>query len=177
MNSFFRQPTVADPIHHRLNGGIDGRKCPGFARRACRGQVIRNLNQRPRTQHVVIQRGVEVKEQQAYIVRVGESIYKISRTEPTGTDVSLIVNLDDKLFHGTIFFPRWVINNPEKTVCFQNDHILLMNAYRDAGPAYPTEGIDEFATITLVRECGTNNERVIDCAASALPKTFPDNLK
>ena len=64
-----------------------------------------------------------VKDQQAYIVRVGESIYKISWTEPTGTDVSLIVNLGDKLFHGTIFFPRWVMNNPEKTVCFQNDHI------------------------------------------------------
>jgi phenolic acid decarboxylase len=28
--------------------------------------------------------------------------------------VSLIVNLGDRLFHGTIFFPRWVINNPEK---------------------------------------------------------------
>ncbi|STU91751.1 phenolic acid decarboxylase [Klebsiella pneumoniae] len=35
-------------------------------------------------------------------MRVGESIYKISWTEPTGTDVSLIVNLGDKLFHGTI---------------------------------------------------------------------------
>lgn len=34
-----------------------------------------------------------VKDQEAYIVRVGESIYKISSTEPTGTDVSLIVNL------------------------------------------------------------------------------------
>jgi phenolic acid decarboxylase len=41
------------------------------------------------------------------------------------------VNLGDKLFHGTIFFPRWVMNNPEKTVCFQNDHIPLMNSYRD----------------------------------------------
>ena len=54
-----------------------------------------------------------MKDQQAYIVRVGESIYKISWTEPTGTDVSLIVNLGDKLFHGTIFFPSWVMNNPE----------------------------------------------------------------
>ncbi len=46
-----------------------------------------------------------MKDQHAYIVRVGESIYKISRTEPTGTDVSLIVNPGDKLFHGTIFLP------------------------------------------------------------------------
>ncbi|TPG64983.1 phenolic acid decarboxylase [Ewingella americana] len=117
-----------------------------------------------------------VKDQQAYIVRVGQDIYKISWTEPTGTDVSLIVNLADKVFHGTIFFPRWVINNPEKTVCFQNEHIAEMLALRDAGPAYPTEVIDEFATITFVRDCGENNESVIDCAASELPKDFPAGL-
>jgi phenolic acid decarboxylase len=42
-----------------------------------------------------------------------------------------------------------------------------MNSYRDAGPAYPTEVIDEFATITFVRR-GANNESVIACAASEL---------
>ena len=117
-----------------------------------------------------------VKDQEAYIVRVGESIYKISWTEPTGTDVSLIVNLGDKLFHGTIFFPRWIMNNPEKTICFQNDHIPLMNSYRDAGPAYPTEVIDEFATITFIRDCGADNDEVINCPASELPADFPANL-
>lgn len=118
-----------------------------------------------------------VKDQQAHIVRVAQQVYKISWTEPTGTDVSLIVNLGDRVFHGTIFFPRWVINNPEKTVCFQNEHLAQMKAYRDAGPAYPTEVIDEFATITFVRDCGANNETVINCAASELPKNFPDNLR
>lgn len=118
-----------------------------------------------------------VKDQHAYIVRVAQQVYKISWTEPTGTDVSLTVNLGDKVFHGTIFFPRWVINNPETTVCYQNDHIEKMKAYRDAGPAYPTEVIDEFATITFVRDCGTNNEEVINCAASELPKNFPENLR
>ncbi|GBU11799.1 phenolic acid decarboxylase [Enterobacterales bacterium] len=118
-----------------------------------------------------------VKDQQAYIVRIGKDIYKISWTEPTGTDVSLSVNLADKVFHGTIFFPRWVMNNPEKTVCFQNEHIAEMQALRDAGPAYPTEVIDEFATITFVRDCGENNETVINCAASELPKDFPAGLR
>jgi len=118
-----------------------------------------------------------VKSQQAYIVRVAREVYKISWTEPTGTDVSLIVNLADKVFHGTIFFPRWVINHPERTVCFQNEHIAQMEAYRDAGPAYPTEIIDEFATITFVRDCGADNEDVIDCAASELPENFPQNLR
>ena len=117
-----------------------------------------------------------VKDQHVYIARVGEAIYKISWTEPTGTDVSLIVNLQDKIFHGTIFFPRWVINNPQKTVCFQNEFIPLMERYRDAGPAYPTEVIDEFATITFVRDCGPNDDSVIDCPASALPADFPRNL-
>lgn len=113
-----------------------------------------------------------VKDQTTYIVRVAKAVYKISWTEPTGTDVSLIVNLEDNVFHGTIFFPRWVINNPEKTVCFQNEHIAEMEAYRDAGPAYPTEVIDEFATITFVRDCGENNESVINCPASELPRNL-----
>jgi phenolic acid decarboxylase len=117
-----------------------------------------------------------VKDQRVYIARVGAAIYKISWTEPTGTDVSLIVNLHDKIFHGTIFFPRWVINAPQQTVCFQNDHIPLMEAYREAGPAYPTEVIDEFATITFVRDCGPDNDAVINCPASELPKNFPHNL-
>ena len=118
-----------------------------------------------------------VKGQHAYIVRVAQQVYKISWTEPTGTDVSLIVNLGDNVFHGTIFFPRWIINNPEKTICFQNEHIAQMEAYRQAGPAYPTEVIDEFATITFVRDCGADNDEVINCAASELPTNFPDNLR
>lgn len=118
-----------------------------------------------------------VKDQHVYVVRVGTQVYKISWTEPTGTDVSLIVNLSDKLFHGTIFFPRWVMNNPEKTVCFQNDHLAEMQRYRDTGPAYPTEVIDEFATITFVRDCGVDNDSVIACAASELPADFPENLE
>ncbi|UYA62494.1 Phenolic acid decarboxylase [Pectobacterium sp. F1-1] len=112
-----------------------------------------------------------------YIVQVAREVYKISWTEPTGTDVSLIVNMADKLFHGTIFFPRWIINNPEKTVCFQNEHIAEMEAYREAGPAYPTEVIDEFATITFIRDCGENNNEVINCPASKLPADFPACLK
>lgn len=117
-----------------------------------------------------------VKDQRVYIVRVAKDVYKISWTEPTGTDVSLIVNLADRIFHGTIFFPRWIINDPKKTVCFQNDFIPLMEQYREAGPAYPTEVIDEFATITFVRTCGENDENVINCPASELPADFPNNL-
>jgi phenolic acid decarboxylase len=118
-----------------------------------------------------------VRDQHAFIVRVAKAVYKISWTEPTGTDVSLIANLEDNIFHGTIFFPRWVINHPEKTVCFQNDHIPAMESLREQGPAYPTEVIDEFATITFIRDCGEQNETVINCAANELPANFPENLK
>ncbi len=118
-----------------------------------------------------------VKNQTAFINRVAEETYKISWTEPTGTDVSLIANLTDRLFHGTIFFPRWVIDNPQKTVCFQNEHIAKMEAYRTEGPAYPTEVIDEFATITFIRDCGLDNDQVINCPASELPADFPANLR
>ncbi|WP_204266604.1 phenolic acid decarboxylase, partial [Escherichia coli] len=55
-------------------------------------------------------------------------------------------------------------------------HIPLMNSYRDAGPAYPTEVIDEFATITFIRDCGADNDEVINCPASELPADFPANL-
>jgi phenolic acid decarboxylase len=118
-----------------------------------------------------------VKDQAVYVVRVAAEVYKISWAEPTGTDVSLIVNLGDLIFHGTIFFPRWVMNNPQHTVCFQNEHLAQMAAYREAGPTYPTEVIDEFATITFVRDCGENDEQVINCPASELPANFPANLR
>lgn len=118
-----------------------------------------------------------VKNQHVYVVRLAQKVYKVSWTEPTGTDVSLAVNLADKIFHGTIFFPRWVMTNPEKTVCFQNDYLEDMAKFREAGPAYPTEVIDEFATLTVIRDVGENNERVIDCAPDQLPANFPDNLK
>lgn len=118
-----------------------------------------------------------VKDQKVYIVRVGKQVYKISWTEPTGTDVSLIANLEDMIYHGTIFFPRWIMNDPRKTVCFQNDHLEQMAAYREAGPAYPTEVIDEFATITDVFDRGENNESVVDCGPELLPADFPASLR
>ena len=65
------------------------------------------------------------------------------------------------------------MNNPEHTVCFQNEHIAQMEAYREAGPVYPTEVIDEFATITFIEDCGENDENVINCPASELPADFP----
>ncbi len=113
-----------------------------------------------------------VRNQQAHIVRIAAEVVKISWDEPTGTSVSLTFNLDERRVHGVIFFPSWIAENPEKTVCFQNDHLDEMRRLRDAGPTYPRLVIDEFAPIAFVDDCGIDNETVIACAPGELPPEF-----
>jgi phenolic acid decarboxylase len=113
-----------------------------------------------------------VKDQKAHIVRVAAEVFKISWTEPTGTCVSLSFNLAEHRSHGATFFPRWIVDNPERIVCFQNEHLALMQRYRDAGPTYPIEMVDEFLTITFVEDCGRDNEMVIACAPRDLPEDY-----
>jgi phenolic acid decarboxylase len=110
-----------------------------------------------------------VTDQQAHIHAVSPEVLKISWDEPTGTSVSLTVNLGRRELHGVIFFPRWVINDPKKTVCYQNEHLELMRKYRDEGPTYPREVIDEFAQITFIEDCGPDRSDVINCAPAQLP--------
>ncbi|MGA9174477.1 MAG: phenolic acid decarboxylase [Thermoactinomyces sp.] len=113
-----------------------------------------------------------VTDQKVFIAALSESIFKISWDEPTGTAVSLAVNLSERKLHGVIFFPRWVAEAPEKTVCYQNEHLDLMQQYRDAGPTYPKLVIDEFATITFIEDCGANRNDVINCPPSELPDGY-----
>ncbi|MDR3519096.1 MAG: phenolic acid decarboxylase [Azospirillaceae bacterium] len=115
-----------------------------------------------------------VRDQRVHIVRLGTEIYKISWDEPTGTAVSLGVNLAWRKLHGVIFFPRWIANDPKKTVCFQNEHLDEMTALRDAGPTYPRLVVDEFADITFIEKCRPDDETVIACAPSELPKGYTD---
>ena len=61
---------------------------------------------------------------------------------------------------------------PEKTVCYQNEHLGLMYQYRDAGPTYPRLVINEFATITFLEDCGADQDDVINCAPSELPTGY-----
>ena len=90
-----------------------------------------------------------------------EGVYKIAWTEPTGTDVALDFVPNEKKLNGTIFFPRWVKEHPEITVCFQNDFIPLMEESRVKYPTYPKMVVPEFATITYIGDAGINNEEVI----------------
>ncbi|BCL73412.1 putative phenolic acid decarboxylase [Vibrio nigripulchritudo] len=123
--------------------------------------------------HSGIVAGRWVKDQTVCLARVGENLYRVSWTEPTGTDVSLTLNLHDFVVHGAIYFPRWIVNNPEKIACYQNEHLEEMEALRDAGPIYPTEIIDSFATLIYIRDCGSDNEQVIACPPSELPEDYP----
>ena len=113
-----------------------------------------------------------VKDQKVFIVALSDSIFKISWDEPTGAAVSLAVNLARRQVHATIFFPRWMADAPEKTVCYQNEHLGLMYQYRDAGPTYPRLVINEFATITFLEDCGADRDDVINCAPSELPTGY-----
>ncbi len=110
-----------------------------------------------------------VKDQPVDIVQLDEDSFKISWTEPTGTSVAVNVMPGKRRLHGVIFFPRWVEEHAERTVCFQNDHLEQMRAYRDQGPTYPIFVVPEFAVITLLEYVGVEDDSVIAVAPSELP--------
>lgn len=115
-----------------------------------------------------------VRNQRAHIVRLTEGVYQVSWDEPTGTCVSLSFMLADRRTHGAVFFPNWIVQDPARTVCFQNEHLDEMRAYRDAGPAYPKLVLDEFSTLTFVENCAIDDESIIACAPSELPAGYAD---
>ena len=113
-----------------------------------------------------------VKGQEVDLADLGGGRHKISWTEPTGTSVVVTIAPAERRLHGTIFFPRWVHENPERTVLFQNDHLELMRSYRDQGPTYPIHVVVEHASIIRIDDVGVDDERVIDCAPAELPEGF-----
>ena len=115
-----------------------------------------------------------VKDQQVDLVALDDDHYKISWTEPTGTSVAVNVIPGKRRLHGVIFFPQWVEQHGERTVCFQNDHLDEMTAYRDQGPTYPIYVVPEFATITLFEHVGADDETVIAVAPGDLPPGWAD---
>ena len=133
---------------------------------------IKNERQLEYRVHSGIVGGRWVKNQEAHIVRLTEGVFRASWVEPTGTGVSVAVNLVERRVHGTIFFPRWVVEAPQKIAVFQNPHIDRMIAYCDAGPTYPIELVDSFAEITFVEDCARDDEAVIACGPEALPAGY-----
>jgi len=105
-----------------------------------------------------------VRDQKVDIVELVKGVYKVSWTEPTGTDVVLNLMIEQKRTHGVAFFPKWVHQQPEITVCFQNDFIKLMEECREKYGTYPKYVVTEYATITFMKNEGKNNETVISQA-------------
>ena len=106
-------------------------------------------------------KGRWVKDQEAHINLLTDGIYKIAWTEPTSTDVALDFVPNEHKLNGTIFFPKWVQDYPEITVCYQNDHIDLMHESRVKYENCPKLVVPEFAKITYIGEAGVNNDEVI----------------
>lgn len=106
------------------------------------------------------------------LVALDGDSFKISWTEPTGTSVSVTVMPARRALHGVIFFPCWVERDPEKTVCYQNEHLDEMALHRDTGPTYPIEIVSEFARITFLEDRGPDDDSVISCAPSELPDGY-----
>lgn len=122
--------------------------------------------------HSGIVGGRWVKDQNVRLSQLTEGVFTCAWTEPTGTSVSLTLDLPERRLHGTIFFPRWVEQNPEKTICFQNEHLPEMRQYRDQGPSYPIAVIDEFARITFAEDLPADDDTVIDRPPDQLPAGY-----
>eukprot|EP01053_Blabericola_migrator_P007885 Blabericola_migrator_1__7884@NODE_4031_length_1369_cov_242_740399_g2484_i0_p1_GENE_NODE_4031_length_1369_cov_242_740399_g2484_i0NODE_4031_length_1369_cov_242_740399_g2484_i0_p1_ORF_typecomplete_len181_score22_05PA_decarbox/PF05870_11/1e47MoaF/PF10703_9/1_2e06MoaF_C/PF17409_2/4_3e05_NODE_4031_length_1369_cov_242_740399_g2484_i07431285 len=90
-----------------------------------------------------------VKDQDVWLTMIYPGIYKVAWTEPTGTDVALDFVPNEKCLNGTIFFPKWVQDHPEITVCFQNDHIDLMHESRLKYETYPKYIVPESGSSPL----------------------------
>ncbi|MGB8388060.1 phenolic acid decarboxylase [Mycobacterium sp.] len=115
-----------------------------------------------------------VKDQKVDLAQLDDDSFKISWTEPTGTSVAVNVMPSKRRLHGVIFFPQWIRLHGDRTVCFQNEHLEEMQAFRDAGPAYPTYVVPEFARITLFEYVGIDDDTVIATSPAELPVGWAD---
>ena len=113
-----------------------------------------------------------VNDQKTHIVRLADDVFKWSWDEPTGTIVSLAVNLTERVLHGVTFFPAWVPENYDTITVHQNEHLDEMRHARDKGPTYPKLVMDEFAEITFVEDRGRDNVDVINCPPDQLPPGY-----
>ena len=118
-----------------------------------------------------------MKDQAVHVVRIADDVVKISWNEPTGTVVSMVANIAERKLHSIIVFPKWIADDPKKTVLFQNEHLEEMNRLRDAGPHYPKLIIDEFAEITFLDKVEPGNDDLISVSPDDLPAGYADRRK
>ncbi|OBA85930.1 phenolic acid decarboxylase padC [Mycobacteriaceae bacterium 1482268.1] len=117
-----------------------------------------------------------VKDQRVDLVQLDIDSFKLSWNEPTGTSVAVNIMPSKRRLHGVIFFPRWVEEHADRTVCFQNDHLDQMRTYRDAGPTYPIYVVPEFARITFLEYVGADDDTAISVAPADLPPGWAERI-
>ena len=122
---------------------------------------VKNKNTIDYRIHTGMVGGRWVRDQEVDIVKIVDGVFKICWTEPTGTDVSLDFVPNENKLHGVIFFPKWVHERPDITVCYQNDHIDLMEESREKFSTYPKYVVPEFGKIFFKKNEGQNNEKVV----------------
>ena len=119
-----------------------------------------------------------VTDQEAHIVKLTDGVFKITWTEPTGTDVALDFMPNEGKLHGVIFFPKWVHEHPEITVTYQNEHIDRMLEARENSWGFyasPEVGINVFPWVygpglhfALYYSYGTNKADVLHYSVDGL---------
>ena len=170
-----RPTSVSDPVPPQdLSGLVGHRMIYTYANGWQYEMYVKNattIDYRIHSGHVG---GRWVKDQDVDLVALAPGVFKISWTEPTGTNVVVTVVPEQRVLHGTIFFPHWIELDGDKTVLYQNDHLDEMRRYRDAGPTYPIYVVPEFAHVTVFEHVGENDETVIDTAPGDLPVGFAD---
>ena len=167
--------TVANPVPPQdLSGIIGHRLVYTYANGWQYEMYVKNAQTIDYRIHTGMVGGRWVKDQQVNLVQLDDDSFKISWNEPTGTSVAVNVMPGKRRLHGVIFFPHWVEEHGDRTVCFQNDHIEQMHAYRDQGPTYPIYVVPEFAKITLLEYLGADDDSVISVAPGELPAGWAD---
>jgi len=163
-----------DTTHNAIDGIVGRRLLYRYANGWRYELYVKNAATIDYRIHEGVVAGRWVKDQAVRIAHLSDLRYTVSWTEPTGSSVSLSIDLERRQLHGAIFFAQWVYAEPKKTVCFQNDFLDDMRRHRDAGPMHPVVLVDEFAHIHFVEDCGPDDEQVIAEPPSALPPGFLD---
>lgn len=110
-----------------------------------------------------------VTQQEATLAGLGEGMATLSWAEHTGSTVSLVIHPAGRWVYGAAFFAKWVSDCPGLTTGHQNDHLKSTHALRDEGPVAPYSPMHQFAEITFLEYCGTDNDGVISCDPHDLP--------
>ena len=102
-----------------------------------------------------------VTDQPADIVKLTDGVFKVTWTEPTGTDVALDFMPNERKCTGR-FSSRSGSKNIRKSRFATKMNIsMLCNESREKYATYPKLLVPEFANITYIGKAGQNNEDVI----------------